>query len=300
MCNSYSIFISTKLRRLIFSGVFIFSGLCALSACSSDSDSGSVDKGGTESQGSLSEPPAAFLARSVINNGYYLSQSELFGSDGASFGGASYVLDPEENQIEVRELGSQEGIEALYTYDDVGDLLSVRYLSTSELLAPIGDDIQRVDVQRENGVLQKISVDYLVGNEEDFETEFMYDSAGRIASTITTYASTMAIETQQYAYVNDVLSAISGNDVEIPNVVVTDTIIRDAEGRVSLVNTMYEPAQPGLEVMNKTYIYDAAGNISEILYQDDGGRTTFREVFTYEVTNEPVFNLPFYRLYFTQ
>jgi len=89
-------------------------------------------------------------------------------------------------------------------------------------------------------------------------------------------------------------------DAEIPNVAVTDTITRDSESRVSLVSTMYEPAQPGLEVKNKIYIYDAAGNISEILYQDDGGRTAFREVFTYEVTNVPVFNLPFYEIYFTQ
>ena len=250
-----------------------------------------------ESNGEL---PAALLARSAINNGYYLSRTEIFGSDGSSLGGFSYTLNSDESRIEGRSLEDETVIQSLYRYDENGDISSVRFLSALDALATLGEDIQRVDVGRVNGVLQTISVNNLVGNEEDTVTTFSYNSAGRITRTNTEYLEANVTEAQQYTYDGGVLVSVFGNDIEIPGLTITSTITRDAQGRVSMVSPSYDPPELAVGIPTEVYLYDLNDNVSEIQFQADDGSISLREVYSYEATSEAVFNLSNYNIYFFQ
>jgi len=68
-----------------------------------------------------------------------LSQAELFGADGSSFGGVSYKLNVDANTIESSRVEDDSALELEYTYNDSGDLVTAVGLSISDSFAPLGE-----------------------------------------------------------------------------------------------------------------------------------------------------------------
>ena len=286
-----------KFGKLLLLPILLAVCVITLSACSSDNDD-SADQANTNTDDA--GDPAAVLARAAINNGYYLSRVEEFDFDGSSLGGYSYSLNSAESRIERRDLDNDTEVDGYFRYNDQGDLTSISFLSTFEALAPLGDEIHRVDVERSNGRLDAIDVEYMIGNEEDTRTVYMYGDDGRISDITKNYLDSIGTEQQTLTYENGVLVSIVGNDIELPGVTITETVERDAQGRVSVIRPAFNPAQPGFEVENIVFLYDANGNISEEQLQDGQGNVVFREVYTYEATSESVFNLQNYNVYFVR
>lgn len=270
----------------------------AISACSSDdNDSTSAPTGSTDSDSNNS--PAATLARNFVNNGFYLSSTEEFGADGRSFGGTTYTLNTDENIIEARSLENESIVETIFRYNASGDIASVSALSTSELLAPVGDEILRSDIEYIDGALHEINVENLVGVEEDYQSIFSYNTDGTISSVNTIRLDTNRTEQSTFNYEEGLLTTITGNETELPSLTFISTISRDNEGRVGTVQTVYESStNTSIGPMNIVYLYDENGNISERQYLSEDGNLNIRDVFTYLPTTENVFNLNNYDIYF--
>ena len=253
----------------------------------------------TGSNTATENSPASLRARAAINNGFYLSRRENYGSGGMLVGGVIYSLNASENLIEARNLEDESLVDSVYRYDDNGNLTSISFLSFDDFLAPIGDEIYTISIEQENGALQVIDVDYLVGAELDYQIVYTYDGEGRPLSSVLRFVDTNDIEEQQYNYENGVLVSITGTDSEVEGGTVTETISRDEQGRVSIVNISYDPID-AFSTQRTFYSYDQNGNVSEMSLQDADGRVIFREVYTYQATEEPVFNLINYDIYFQQ
>ena len=321
-------------RQLLLPTCILILGLFTLSACSSNdsdddttSDSDTTTEANTTTGASAAtdtstttdsnattgsdtaaeDSPASLRARAAINNGYYLSRRDDYGSDGVLLGGATYTLKASENLIEMRDLEDESIVDSVYRYDDIGNLTSISFLSYDDFLAPIGDEIGTVNFEQENGALQVIDVDYFVGAELDYQIVYTYDDEGRPLSSVRRFVGTDESEVQQFNYENGVLVSITGTDVELEGVTVTETIIRDEQGRVSRVETRYEPMN-GVSTPNVVYIapsdvvysYDQNGNVSEMSILESDGAVGFREVYTYQAIQEPLFNLINFDIYFQQ
>jgi len=243
--------------------------------------------------------PASLRARAAINNGFYLSRRENYGSGGMLVGGVIYSLNASENLIEARDLEDESIVDSVYRYDDNGNLTSISFLSFDDFLAPIGDEIHTVSIEQENGALQVIDVDYLVGAELDYQIVYTYDGEGRPLSSALRFVDTNDIEEQQYNYENGVLVSKTGTDSEVEGGTVIENITRDEQGRVSIVNISHDPID-AFSTQRTFYSYDQNGNVSEMSLQDADGRVIFREVYSYQATDEQVFNLINYNIYFQQ
>lgn len=143
-----------------------------------------------------------------------------------------------------------------------------------------------------------IDVDYFVGREKDYEIVITYDGEGRPSRSVRRFVGTDDLEEQQYNYENGVLVSITGTDIELDGVTVTETITRDEQERVSIVETRYESMGAFSSTQRVVYSYDQNGNISEMSVQDGDGGVIFREVYTYQAIQEPVFNLINFDIYF--
>ena len=313
-------------RQPILPTFIVLAGLLTLSACSSsdsdddatsDSDltteantttganvatdtSTTTDSNATTGSDTTAEDsPASLRARAAINNGFYLSRRENYGAGGMLLGGAIYSLNASENLIEARDLEDESIVDSVYRYDNNGNLTSISFLSVADFLAPIGDEIGTVNIEQENGALQVIDVDYFAGSELDYQIVYTYDDDGRPLSSVRRFVDTDESEEQQYNYENGVLVSITGTDSDVEGGIVTETITRDEQGRVSIVNISYEPVD-AFSTQRVVYSYDQNGNVSEMSLLDSDGAVGFREVYTYQATEEPVFNLINYDIYFHQ